>query len=195
MTSDPGARRPARTVARSSVLVVVAALALSACGGPPAASPPAASAAAGAAAPGAGTPAPSRWPASAVTAITTLGIADRDIGTLTADLYKAADTQDLRLMLTASDKLATAIDAATPSIDDLAAFAHTEPTAARYRVAFPLIGEAAKLIHDSLAAGDAAGVEAGFTKLRDGLRAYAALRGTLSDLVAEALTQQRLLVK
>lgn len=130
-----------------------------------------------------------------MTAVTTLGIADRDIGTLTADLQKAADTQDLRLMLTASDKLAKAIDAATPSIDALAAFAHTQPTAAGYRAAFPLIGEAAKQIHDSLAAGDAAGVKAGFTKLRDGLSAYAALRATLSDLVAEALTQQRLLVK
>lgn len=130
-----------------------------------------------------------------MTAVTTLGIVDRDIGTLTADLQKAADNEDLQLMLSTSGRLAGAIDAATPSIDALAAFAHTQPIAAQYRTAFPLIGQAAKQIHDSLAAGDGAGVGAGFTKLRDGLAAYGALRGTLSDLVAEALTQQRLYMK
>jgi hypothetical protein len=127
--------------------------------------------------------------------VTTLGIADKDIATLAADLQKSADTQDLHLMLTASDALAKGVDAATPSVNDLAAFPHTRDIANAYRTAFPLIHDGAKQIHDSLAAGDAGGVAPGFVKLHEGLAAYGQLRGKLSDVVAEALTQQRLYLK
>ncbi|HEY0442702.1 MAG TPA: hypothetical protein VGC90_00615 [Candidatus Limnocylindrales bacterium] len=127
--------------------------------------------------------------------MTTLGLVDKDVATLAGDLQKSADTEDLKLMLTASDSLAKAIDAATPSVNDLAAFPHTRDIANGYRTAFPLIHDGAKEIHDSLAAGNSAGVAPGFAKLHDGLAAYGQLRGSLSDLVEEALTQQRLYLK
>jgi hypothetical protein len=139
------------------------------------------------------TPHPTRWPSGIALAVTTLGVADNDIKAAGTDLEHAASTEDVNLMLSASDGLAKTVASLQPSVDKLSTFEHTKAIAAQYNVALPLLHDGAKKIHDSLAAGDSAGVEAGFTTLQKGWVEYDKVRAPLSDLVTESLAQQRLL--
>lgn len=138
-------------------------------------------------------PKPSHWPGTAVLAVIKLAGADGEIAKAGQDFQTAANSDDVALMWGAADGLIPVVQDLIPSIDPLEGFDKTAELAGYLRKAYPLLIEGATLLRDSITAGDVAGVEEGSRKLADGLIAYAPARAILSDLVIEALLQQRIL--
>jgi hypothetical protein len=210
MIARPSIERPPR--ARASrrgvavILVLAVAVALVGCGpsGPartsPLAASPAPNGSSGAVGspepgdPGAPAPKPTHWPGTTVLAVIALGAADGEIWKAGTDLGKAADKQDLKAMWGAADGLATLIDKLTPNIARLEGYPLTDPVAAQYRRAFPVLLAGATQLRDAITARDAAGIEAGSRRLAEGLALYSSIRQPMAALVEQAITQQRLLV-
>jgi hypothetical protein len=211
--------RPAAVLAALAVLVASVALAAcgatsnlssgpgspgpgSSAGGVPSAAPsggalgPAVpSGAPGSAAPGSPEASPPRWPGTTVLAVLALGGADGEIRKAGDDLQAAANAEDLKAMWGAADGLARMIDGLMPDIDRLEVYAGTRPVAALYRKALPELLAGAKQLRDSISSGDSAGVVAGSQAISHGLADYGPIREQIAGLVEQAIVQQRLLVK
>lgn len=158
---------------------------------PSAASPSVVSGSAGPSGPSG--PAPTRWPGSAVEAIKALGAADTEISKFLADFTTAIESNDLPAMWGAADGLAKMLEGLMPNIDRLANYPPMQPLADAYRGAFPAALDAAKLVRDSIDAGDAQGISRGSVALFEALGDYAALKPDLAAWVEQSLLQQRLL--
>ncbi|MBI2764175.1 MAG: hypothetical protein HYX54_10640 [Chloroflexi bacterium] len=186
-----GSSRRGRRPCRPSILYLV--VLVTACGGAATATPASSPTATGSDPAGSPAPKPPRWPGTAVLAVIKLAGADGEIAKAGKDFMTAANSNDLRLMWGAADGLIPVVQDLVSSVDPLERFNKTAELAGYLRKAYPLLIEGATLLRDSITAGDATGVEEGSRKLAEGLNAYAPARAILSDLVTEALLQQRIL--
>jgi hypothetical protein len=186
------------------VVVLAVALVVAACGtssGSPSATSGAPSAAASATPAaeasddvGAG-PQPTNWPGPVIEAVLNLAKADLEIKEAGGDLGAAATTEDLEAIWGAADGLATLIGKLQPQVDRMRDYPATAAAVAAYDAAFPDMRAGATKIRDSITAGDAEGVTAGFQQLATGTAAYEQARAEIGPLVQPALLMQRILVK
>jgi hypothetical protein len=187
--------RARRTLAAAAVLLAMGTLLLG-CGGtgPSAQVPSASPSGASASQSGAPGPAPSRWPGSAVRATLAVGVADNEVGEATADLQRSLEEEDLALMRQAAAGLA-GLGVIEDRLSQMEQFETTRPLALRYREALtPLVATATEL-RDAIDAADGARVQQANLDLAAALADYVALRPEISELVSQALFQQRLLLR
>ena len=180
----------------ASLALVVA---VAACGGTvpsgssggtgPAASPGTASPAGS----GSDLPGPSRWPGEVWRAALALGAADNEIGEATADLQRAVEEEDIGLMREAADGLA-GLTVLLERVDDVEGFEPTRVFAGRYREALSAVIAAAGELRDAIDATDAPRIQQANLDLAEALATYVRLRPELSEVVAQAFEQQRLLL-
>jgi hypothetical protein len=140
-------------------------------------------------------PSATPWPGGVVEAVINLGKADAQIQAAGADLGAAASYEDLGAMWGAADGLATLIGRLEGEVPRIAGYPETAPAAAAYDAALPEMLAGAKKLRDSITAKDAAGIAAGSQQLAGGLEKYQAARRLIGPLVDQALLMQRLLLK
>jgi hypothetical protein len=141
------------------------------------------------------TPKPTSWPGTTASAVTALGASDTEIQKAATDLQQGVDSEDLPRMLGAAEGFAKLITEIQPNVDRLDRFDKLKPLAAAYRIAFPQLLKGSNDLRDALKSGNAAGIVTGVREINDGMKAYAAVRPLLADLVPQALEQQRLYTK
>jgi len=180
-------RVAAGAVAAALLVLVVA------CGGVtspnPQASPTASADASGPA------PKPTHWPTSTIEGTIALGAADAEIWKAGVDLRKAAETEDLALMLGAADGLATLLEGITPNVPRLQAYPATKDLGDGLETSYAGLLGGAVQIRDSLTGGDSNGLIAGFTKLTAAIELYADQRQALSEAATQAIFMKRTLVR
>lgn len=191
---SPGSPGPAALLA-----LVLAAVLVAACGtggdGPTSSTAASASPTPRPSGPAGPGPEPTNWPGTVVEAVMTLGKADAEIQAAGADLGAAAADEDLEAMWGAADGLVTLLERLGTQVPRIADYPVTAPAAQAYDAAFPDMLAGARLLRDSITAGDGEGVAAGSRQLAAGLERYAEARRLIGPLVDQALLMQRLLVK
>jgi hypothetical protein len=187
--------RARRTLAAAAAFLAMGALLL-ACGGTGPSSQVSSASPTGASASGSGVPGPgpSRWPGSAVRATLAVGVADNEVGEATADLQRSLEEEDLALMRRAAAGLA-GLDVIEDRLSQMEQFEVTRPLALRYREALTPLVAAATELRDAIDAGDGPRIQQANLDLAAALADYVALRPEISELVSQALFQQRQLLR
>jgi len=180
-----------------SLASVVLGLTLAAC----ASTPPPSSTAAGSppGSPPAGGPSESPvgtfWPEQVPPAIVALGAGDNEIRKAGVDMAAAVDAQDLGRMRGVADGLANLTAALLPHAQAVSGYAPFGDLGKRAVTALTHLHDGAVALRDAIAAGNAEEILAASTAIGGALEEYGAIRPALSDLVPEALRQQRALLK
>jgi hypothetical protein len=138
-------------------------------------------------------PGPSRWPGDVWRAALALGAADNEIGEATADLQRSIEEEDISLMREAAGGLA-GLTVLLERVDDVESFEPTRAFAGRYREGLSAVIAAASELQDAIDATDAPRIQQANLDLAEALATYVRLRPELSDIVAQAFEQQRLLL-
>ena len=191
--SGPGRAGPMRASVVLSLASVVLGLTLAAC----ASTPPPSSTAAGS--PPAGGPSESPvgtfWPEQVPPAIVALGGGDNEIRKAGVDMAAAVNAQDLRRMRGVADGLANLTAALLPHAKAVSGYAPFGDLGKRAVTALTHLHDGAVALRDAITAGNAEEILAASTAIGGALEEYGAIRPALSDLVPEALRQQRALLK
>jgi hypothetical protein len=136
-----------------------------------------------------------RWPAGVPSSVTALAAADAEIARAGQDLQTAAQEEDPEGLMAAADGLAALAEGNIRNAQQVAAYAGTRAAGEAALAAMTALRDAARHMADSVRAGDAAGVEAASHELSAAIRLYGEARGPISELVPEALRQQKALVR
>jgi hypothetical protein len=182
-----GDRRPVcGTAAAAALLLLVVA-----CGGAtspnPQASPTTSADASGPA------PKPTHWPTSTIEGTIALGAADTEIWKAGVDLRKAAESEDLELMLGAADGLAKLLEGNLPNVPRLQSYPATKDLGDGLEISYAGLLNAAVQIRDSITGGDSNGLLEGFTKLTAAIELYAVQRQALAEAAIQAVFMKRVL--
>lgn len=184
---DSGLRRLALSLA---TLVLIAA----ACGGstssPSGSLPP--GSADGSSPPG---PKPTNWPTGVVESAIALGAADGDFAKVGLDLETAIVEGDLEELLTVVSNVIEFIEGNSPNVAKLQGYEGTRTLGDALSPAYATMLDGVTKIRDSLLAGDADGVEAGFTTFVEGTVAYSQLRNDVNEAAVRALFMKRQLLR
>ena len=196
-TPRPPAARSGSSLRAVHALVVamlmIALVAVVACGGSP--KVPSPSPSSDAAADDSPAPKPTPWPSEVIEATIAMGAADAELWKAGADIAKAANAKDVQAMWGAADGLAKLIEELTPNIAILQSYPHTKALGDAYAASFPVMHDGAAQIRDSITAGDAAGVIEGSKKLAAGVTLYGDVRALLDGYIKEAIAMKKNLVQ
>jgi hypothetical protein len=142
-----------------------------------------------------GSPVGTFWPERVPPAIVALGAGDNEIRKAGVDMAAAVDAQDLRRMRGVADGLANLTAALLPHAQAVSGYAPFGDLGRRAVTALTHLHDGAVALRDAITAGNAEEILAASTAIGGALEEYGAIRPALSDLVPEALRQQRALLK
>lgn len=137
------------------------------------------------------TPKPTIWPGSVVSATIALGAADSSFAKLASDLQTTVDTADMAGLLQVTTDGLTFLTGAQKNVPKLQAYPETKALGDALANAYQQMIDGLQQIHDSLTAGNAAGVTAGFEQFAAGNETYGAVRADLSDKAQQAIFMQK----
>ena len=135
------------------------------------------------------------WPEQVPPAIVALGGGDNEIRKAGVDMAAAVDAQDLGRMRGVADGLANLTAALLPHAKAVSGYAPFGDLGKRAVTALTHLHDGAVALRDAITAGNAEEILAASTAIGGALEEYGAIRPALSDLVPEALRQQRALLK
>ncbi|HEY2916512.1 MAG TPA: hypothetical protein VGI98_04775 [Candidatus Limnocylindrales bacterium] len=139
------------------------------------------------------TPKPTSWPSEVVIATVALGAADSQFESMGGDMTTAVNDNSPQEILTASQSGLDFLKGNQPNIPKLQSYSETKSLGDGLAKAYADMIAGLQKIHDSLEAGDAAGVQAGFQQWASGSTEYAAVRQDLSDKSEQAIFMTRVL--
>lgn len=140
-------------------------------------------------------PAATPWPSNVVDGVIALGGADSQFEQIGSDLQNDVNTSNLTQMLTDTTNILTFLTATQKNIPLVQAYGPTKSVGDRLATAYAQMIAGVQQIHDSLAAGNGAGVTAGFSTFVAGNTAYGAVRQELGDLANQAVFMKRIYYK
>jgi hypothetical protein len=140
-------------------------------------------------------PKPTSWPPAVVSGSISLGQANADFTTMSADLAAAVDSGDPARMLVTIDDALTFLTENQKNIPRLQAYDGTRTVGDGLAAAYSKMIDGATRIRDGLRSGDGSAVSTGFQTFADGSRDYAAVAPDLADLAERAVLMQRGLLK
>lgn len=140
-------------------------------------------------------PKPTNWPTGVVEAAIALGAADGDFARVGLDLETAVTEGDLEALLTVVTDVIEFIEGNQPNVVKLQGYEGTKALGDALAPTYATMLEGVTKIRDSLLAGDADGVEAGFTAFVEGTIAYSQLRNDVNEAAVTALFMKRQLLR
>jgi hypothetical protein len=135
------------------------------------------------------------WPQQVPRAIVALGAGDNEIRKAGVDMAAAVDAEDLSRMWGVADGLATLTYGLLPHARAVAGYAPFAGLGQNAVTALTHLHDGSVALRDAITAGKADRILAASTAIGQALDEYGAVRPGLSDLVPEALRQQRALLK
>jgi hypothetical protein len=135
------------------------------------------------------------WPQEVPRAIVALGAGDNEIRKAGVDMAAAVDAEDLSRMRGVADGLAKLTDGLLPYARAVAGYAPFADLGQKAVTALMHLHDGSVALRDAITAGKADRILAASTAIGQALDEYGAVRPGLSDLVPEALRQQRALLK
>src|SRR5438552_1518606 len=184
------ASRAIRALGACSLWIIVLGMALGACGSGP--SPSSAASSDEGAGPSE-SPVGTFWPEEVPPAIVALGAGDNEIRKAGVDMGAAVAQEDLHGMAGAAGGLANLTAGLLPDAQAVARYGPFSDLGNRAVTALTHLHDGAVALSDAIRAGNAAKILSASTAIGQALEEYGAVRPGLSDLVPEALRQQRAL--
>jgi hypothetical protein len=131
------------------------------------------------------------WPGSVVDAIVALGAADQQFDKVGTDLSAAVDSNNMQTLLGVTENVEKFLTANEAYIPHLQGYGETKDLGDKLAAAYGQMTAGITKVHDSLIAGDGAGVTAGFDDFAAGSTAYGLVRPTLGDFFNQAIFMKR----
>jgi hypothetical protein len=131
------------------------------------------------------------WPGGVVDAIVALGAADPQFDQVGKDLSAAVNTNDMQTLLGVTTNVEKFLTANQQYIPHLQGYAETKDLGDKLAAAYAQMLGGITKIHDSLVAGDGAGVTSGFDAFAAGSALYGDSRATLGDFFNQAIFMKR----
>lgn len=131
------------------------------------------------------------WPGGVVDAVVALGAADPQFDQVGKDLSTAVDTNNMQTLLGVVENVQKFLTANQAYIPHLQGYDETKDLGDKLAAAYAEMLAGMTKVHDSLVAGDGAGVTAGFDTFASGSTAYGAVRATLGDFFNQAIFMKR----
>jgi hypothetical protein len=135
------------------------------------------------------------WPAQQIDSIIGLAAADSNFDKIGRDLTAALDSGNMVNLLNVSKEVQTFLVGNERNIPRLQAYDGTKALGDKLAPAYAQMIAGVTKIHDSLVAGDGAGVTAGFKTFAEGNSAYGALRAELARFAEQAVQMKGGLVR
>jgi len=186
------ASRAIRALGACALAIIVFGVAFGACGSSPS---PTSSAASSDEAGPSDSPVGTFWPEEVPPAIVALGAGDNEIRKAGVDMGAAVAQEDLQRMAGAAGGLANLTAGLIPDAKAVASYGPFTDLGNRAVTALTHLHDGAVALSDAIRAGDADKILSASTAIGQALEEYGAVRPGLSDLVPEALRQQRALLK
>jgi hypothetical protein len=187
------ASRAVRALGACALAIIVFGVALGACGSSP--SPTSSAASSDEAAAPSDSPVGTFWPEEVPPAIVALGAGDNEIRKAGVDMGAAVAQEDLHGMAGAAGGLANLTTGLIPDAQAVARYGPFSDLGSRAVTALTHLHDGAVALSDAIRAGNADKILSASTAIGQALEEYGAVRPGLSDLVPEALRQQRALLK
>lgn len=135
------------------------------------------------------------WPPAVVHSLVALGATDAEFKKAGDDLQRGADQQDLATLYGAAGGLAKLADGSIRNAKNLQELELTRDLGEKLTQAFIDMRDGARLLRTAIDNRDPLGIQGGSKQISRGIALYGEQRGRLSELMPEALRQERVLVK
>jgi hypothetical protein len=135
------------------------------------------------------------WPLDIIDGTIALAALDNEVKKAGTDLITAANQKDLQLMLAAAGGLSDLASQGLPSAQRLTTWPATQAAGTAYVDVLGKVKTAADQLAAAIRKGDAAGITSGAQALGTSIEQYRGVRGQIVELVNQALTMRRLLLK
>lgn len=136
-------------------------------------------------------PGATSWPGDVVDAVVALGSADTQFDQVTTDLSTAVNANDMQQLLGVSENVVKFVTGNQTYIPHLQGYSATKDLGDKLAVAYAQMLAGITQVHNSLVAGDGAGVTAGFDTYASGTTAYGLVRANLGDAFNQAIFMKR----